>query len=183
MFCLQDAFPISSLNFVSANFLVSKLPPAAVRLQGRLLGCGSRHHPSRDARRLPACLLPCQSPGSCRAPHPFPRSLAGADLIYIFFFFFIYTYAYIHAHMHISKLSCSCAAAQNHARTRKAPGLRAILIPSPSPKAPWAWTSPLKARQRPSSPSIPRAGRTRSPRLAQGLPPCISCVWVRRVVT
>jgi len=133
----------------------------------------------------PAACLPAPLPKPRQLQSPASLStLAGRCRPYLsFFFFFIYTYAYIHAHMHISKLSCSCAAAQNHARTRKAPGLRAILIPSPSPKAPWAWTPPLKARQRPSSPSIPRAGRTRSPRLAQGLPPCISCVWVRRVVT
>lgn len=31
------------------------------------MGCRSRHHPPCDARRLPACPIPCQSPGSCRS--------------------------------------------------------------------------------------------------------------------
>lgn len=31
------------------------------------MGCRSRHHPPCNARRLPACPIPCQSPGSCRS--------------------------------------------------------------------------------------------------------------------
>lgn len=42
---------------------------------------------------------------------------------------------------------------------------------------------PPKAQQQPSSPFIPRVVRTCSLSVAQGLPPCISCIWVRRVVT
>lgn len=31
------------------------------------MGCRSRRHPPCNARRLPACPIPCQSPGSCRS--------------------------------------------------------------------------------------------------------------------
>lgn len=42
---------------------------------------------------------------------------------------------------------------------------------------------PPKAQQQPSSPFVPRVVRTRSPSLVPELPPCISCIWVSRVVT
>lgn len=209
------------------------------------MGCRSRHHPPCDAHRLPACPIPCQSPGSCRSrtslsalagrcgprgswvprcrtcgkggkdahfaagtrsiPASAPLSAQSKQnwalkcnwlrflILFIYLsiclgVFFIYIYACTHTYTRLKAQLQLCSGSKSHTYQESCcvQGTRLghfHFQPFSTSTGGTTPPPPPKAQQRLSSPFVPRVGRTRSPSLAQGLPPCISCIWVRRVVT
>lgn len=103
-------------------------------------------------------------------------------------FFFIYIYACTHTYTRLKAQLQLCSGSKSHTYQESCcvQGTRLghfHFQPFSTSTGGTTPPPPPKAQQRLSSPFVPRVGRTRSPSLAQGLPPCISCIWVRRVVT